>query len=227
MFSWAMREGLALSNPVANTNKREEKTRNRVLSEAELRAIWQTLDDMDNYAVIIKLLILTGQRAGEIAGLRWSEIDFHRNLICLPASRTKNNRPHNIPIAPGVRALLQPRECTSGHDPIFTTRGERFRDWSRHKHLLNARITEATGQDLQHWTPHDLRRTSATGMAEIGIQPHIIEAVLNHVSGHKSGIAGIYNRASYEGEKAAALVRWDEYIRSVVEGSAVPQLQGR
>lgn len=106
MFGWAMREGLALANPVANTNKRAEQARDRVLKDPELRLIWQALNG-GQYAPIIKLLMLTGQRVNEIAGLRWSEIDLDRGLISLPAERTKNARPHEIPIAPTVRTLLQ------------------------------------------------------------------------------------------------------------------------
>ena len=71
---------------------------------------------------------------------------------------------------------------------------------------------------LEHWTIHDLRRTVATGMAELGVQPHIIEALLNHVSGHKGGVAGIYNRATYDKEKREALNLWGEHVLSVIEG---------
>src|SRR5262249_28311253 len=105
MFTWAMREGLADSNPVANTNKREEKPRERILSAAELRLIWNALP-ANEYGVICKLLMLTGQRLNEIAELRWNEIDFDRNIISLPGDRTKNAKPHEIPLSPTVRSLL-------------------------------------------------------------------------------------------------------------------------
>ena len=105
MFGWGMREGLTLSNPVMNTNKRDEKPRERVLSDAELRLVWQALGD-NQYGTIIKLLMLTGQRVNEIAGLRWSEVDFDRGLIGLPGERTKNGRPHDIPMADTLRTLL-------------------------------------------------------------------------------------------------------------------------
>ena len=88
-----------------------------------------------------------------------------------------------------------------------------FSGWSRAKERLDQAIT------IPPWTIHDLRRTYATGAAEIGVQPHIIEAILNHVSGHKSGISGIYNRAIYEAEKTTALSRWAEHVAKVVEGS--------
>ena len=211
-FSWAMREGLALSNPVANTNKREEQARDRVLSEDELRRIWNAAGH-GTYGTIVRLLIITGQRRGEIAELRWSEVDLERCALNLPAERTKNKRPHIVPLAPTARKLLANRlsdgdAAAGAADTVF-----KFAAWAYSKGLLDKR------SGVSDWTIHDIRRTVATGMADIGIQPHIIEAVLNHVSGHKGGVAGIYNRSSYAAEKQAALVRWDEHVASVVGGA--------
>jgi integrase len=218
----AMGEGLAAANPVINTSRRKEETRDRVLSGTELRTIWQALDN-DDYGVIVKLLMLTGQRANEIAGLRWSEVDLRRSLISLPSERTKNGKPHDIAISDTARSLLEAREMT-GRDLIFGRGDGPFSGWSKAKAELGAR----TG-GLKHWTIHDVRRSVATGMADIGIQPHVIEAVLNHVSGHKGGIAGIYNRAQYSAEKAQALARWDEHVGRIVRGARdkVVNLRGR
>jgi integrase len=196
---------------VVNTNRREEKTRDRVLSDAELRTVWRALED-DDYGMVVKLLMLTGQRAGEIAGLEWAEVNFKQVLISLPGERTKNGRPHNIPMSATVNSLLQSRDEADRH-LIFGQGEGPFSGWSKAKTALDRR----TGP-LKHWTVHDLRRTVATGMADIGIQPHIIEAVLNHVSGHKGGVAGIYNRSSYAAKKAAALARWDEHVSQIVGG---------
>ena len=215
MFAWAMGEGLAAVNPVANTNRREEKPRDRVLSDAELLTIWQSLED-DDYGTIVKILMLTGQRKGEIAGLRWSEVG--NGMITLPAERTKNGKPHEVPITPTVGSLLHSRD-KAGRDLIFGRGEGPYSGWSKAKAALDARAGS-----LKHWTLHDLRRTAATGMAGIGIQPHIIEAVLNHVSGHKGGIAGIYNRAQYSAEKAQALARWDEHVDAVVTSAVVPKV---
>ena len=201
-FSWAMREGLALSNPVANTNKREERARDRVLSDDELRRIWNAAGD-GAYGTIVRLLILTGQRRSEIAELRWSEVDFERRALNLPAERTKNKRPHVVPLTPTARTLLEGRPRSG--DAVFE-----FTAWAYSKDLLDKR------SGVSDWVIHDIRRSVATGMADIGIQPHIIEAVLNHVSGHKGGVAGIYNRSSYAAEKAAALVKWDAHVASIV-----------
>jgi integrase len=223
MFVWAMGEGLAAANPVINTNRREEKTRDRVLSDAELRTVWRALGDND-YGIIVKLLMLTGQRANEIAGLRWSEIDIDQGLIYLPATRTKNGNAHDIPMADTVRSLLKSRRKDVGRDLLFGYRNGPYNGWAKAKLALDQR----TGA-LKHWTIHDIRRSVATGMADIGIQPHIIEAVLNHVSGHKGCIAGIYNRATYAKEKAEALARWGAHIAAVVNQSPgkVVGLRGR
>jgi integrase len=217
MFTWGMREGLILANPVAYTNKRDERPRERILSDSELRLVWTALGD-NQYGTIVRLLLLTGQRMSEIAALGWSEIDFHRGVISLPGKRTKNGRPHEVPMAPTVRSLLAAQPKSNGREFVFGEGVGPFSGLSRRKEALDKSIAALNGKPLPAWVHHDLRRSVATGMAELGIQPHIIEAVLNHVSGHKGGIAGIYNRAQYGGEKAQALARWDEHI-SIVAGS--------
>ena len=225
MYTWGMREGLVIANPVANTNRREERARDRILGDAELRLIWKALED-NQYGAIVKLLMLTGQRANEIAGLCWSEIDFHRGIISLPGERTKNGRPHEVPMASTVRSLLESQPRIDGRDLVFGKGAGPFSGFSRCKEALGSHIAESNGgKSLPHWVHHDLRRSVATGMAELGIQPHVIEAVLNHVSGHKGGIAGIYNRAQYSTEKAQALARWDEHVASDVR--TVTPMRGR
>jgi integrase len=210
-FSWAMREGLAKGNPAAATNRNDENTRDRVLSAAELHSLWNALSPGD-FGAIVKLLILTGQRKTEIADLRWSEIDLERSFIRLPAERVKNGRVHEIPISGAVRQILETQIRRKDRDFVFGEGQRGFSGFGKSKQRVD------TKTKLLPWTLHDLRRTAATGMAEIGVQPHIVEAVLNHVSGHKSGVAGIYNRASYEAEKATALARWADHVTSIVEG---------
>ena len=209
MFTWGMKEGLVLTNPVINTNKRSERPRDRVLNYAELRSVWNALED-DQYGTIVKLLMLTGQRLNEIAGLRWSEVHFDRNLISLPGARTKNGRPHNIPMSTTVHALLKAQPRREGRDLIFGRREGPFSGFSRRKAELDKRTA------IEPWVIHDIRRSVATRMAERGVLPHVVEALLNHASGHKSGIAGVYNLASYEKEKAQAVALWDEDLSSVV-----------
>jgi integrase len=220
MYAWAIQEGMVEFNPVTGTSRAPEKSRDRVLSATELKAIWNALP-ADHFGAIIKLLALSGARANEIAALRWDEV--HDNMIVLPAERTKNSRSHIIPLSESARAIInaQPRRATTDGKPrelVFGFGEGAFAGWGKCRERLNEHITKATGKALPHWTPHDLRRTAATGMAELGVQPHVIEAVLNHVSGHRAGVAGIYNRASYEREKAVALDLWADRLTAIVEG---------
>jgi len=214
-FGWAIREGVRLpeGNVASNTNKREERSRDRVLTDTELKTIWRACAE-DDYGAVLKLLVLTGQRANEIAELRWDEID--NNQILLPAERTKNGRSHIIPLSEPAKAILAK---ASGADRkyVFGRDDTGFQGWSKAKEKIDARIAEGK-KPIAHWTPHDLRRTVATRMAELGVQPHIIEAVLNHVSGHKGGVAGIYNRATYDKEKREALNLWAAHVEALILG---------
>jgi integrase len=219
-YSWAIREGIAESNPVTGTNKRDEQARDRVLSPDELRTIWNALaPEPDHHTAIVKLLMLTGQRRDEIAGLRWSEIDFETATITLPRERVKNNRQHIVPLSTPALAILRAQPYRAEREFVFGFGNGPFSGWSDCKEQVDARAA------LRPWVLHDLRRSVATHMAEIGIQPHIIEAVLNHISGHKAGVAGIYNRSTYDREKRDALNLWAEHLLAIVGGrkpSVVP-----
>jgi integrase len=214
-FSWCIAQGLIDQNPVVGTVRRPETSRDRVLSPTELKVIWAALED-DDYGAILKLLLLTGQRANEIAALCWSEIADGQ--IVLPGARTKNGREHIIPLPLAAQAILDRRIRSEDRDYVFGRRQGPFSGWSKSKQQLDARIKEATGKALPHFTPHDLRRTCATRLGELGVLPHVIEAMLNHVSGHKAGVAGVYNKSTYEREKAAALALWADHIVGLVEG---------
>jgi integrase len=210
-LNWCAGEGFIDANPAVFTNKNPEQSRDRVLGEAELRTIWRALPEGD-YGDIVKLLALTGARANEIARLGWSEIDFGRGVIALPATRTKNRRAHTIPMARTVAAILGARPQQDGCDFVFGRDGNGFSGWSKCKERLDARVK------LAPWVIHDLRRTVSTGMNEIGTPPWVVEMILGHVSGHRSGVAGTYNRSLLAAEKAAALARWDEHLMAVIEG---------
>jgi integrase len=215
-FAWSMREGLIDANPVIGTNRQLEKSRERVLSDAELKVIWDATADNSDYSTIVRVLMLTSQRADEIAALRWSEIVDDE--IKLPATRTKNSRPHVVPIVPAVQAILNSRERREGDEFVFGRRqGRPFRGWGESKSALDQRIKDSDAK-IEHWVHHDMRRTAATWLAESGTAPHFIEMILNHISGHKRGVAGIYNRASYELPKRIALQKWAEHVEAVVSG---------
>ena len=209
-FGWAITRGLVEQNPAVGTHRAPESTRSRVLPLAELAYVWRACGD-DAYGAVIKMLILTGQRRDEIGGLRWDEV--RDDTIVLPGDRTKNRRPHVVPLSAPAQAILVGRLRTS--EFVFNN----LRSWAYGKQRLDARLA-AAGVKLEKWIQHDLRRSVATGTAELGIAPHIVEAVLNHVSGHKAGIAGVYNRATYEGEKRAALAMWADHVMATVEGRA-------
>jgi integrase len=205
-FAFAIREGLTDINPVSGTGKADERTgRDRVLSEAELAQVLAALN-ADPFSEIVRVLVLTGQRRSEIGSLRWAEVDFDRGLIVLPPDRSKNHRQHELPISAQVRAVLE-RQPRNG-EFVF---GREFTSWARAKSALDQRLNL-----IESWTLHDIRRSTATHMAELGVLPHIIEAILNHVSGHKSGVAGIYNRARYSDEMRSALQRWGDYVEKLI-----------
>jgi integrase len=209
-FAWAIARGIAEQNPVIGTHVAPEQSRARVLSMNELATIWKACGP-DPYGVCIKLLMLTGCRSNEIGGLRHDEI--RDGTIVLPPARVKNKRTHIVPLSAEAAAILAAVPPMEGGFVFCGTRP--FSSWGRGKSALDARLA---GAKLDHWTQHDLRRSAATHMAEIGVAPHIVEAVLNHVSGHKAGVAGIYNHATYEREKRQALALWAEHIMAAVEG---------
>ena len=206
-FTWAIHEGLTELNPVTATAQANAgPSRDRVLTQGELTAILSALGQ-DRFSDIVRLLVLTGQRRMEIGGLRWSEIDLGRGLIVLGPDRTKNHRLHELPISTQVRAVLegQPRNG----EWVF---GREWSGWSHGKAMLDQRLN-----GMADWRLHDLRRTAATMMADAGVLPHIVEAILNHVSGHRAGVAGIYNRARYEEEMRQALQRWADRIDALIQ----------
>jgi integrase len=202
MFNWAIREGYDLvANPVTGTNRTKGiPSRTRVLSNEELRSVWRACRD-NSFGRVVRLLILTGQRRNEVAHMTWDEVVG--DVWTIPASRTKNKRTHVVPLSPLALSLLPSHGADSPQVRIF-----KAVEWTKWKASLDVSIP--------HWTLHDLRRTAATGMADLGVLPHIVEAVLNHVSGHKSGVAGIYNRARYADEVRDALTRWSVHVAALV-----------
>ena len=213
-FAWAIRDGSAEQNPVANTNRHEEGgSRDRVLTSDELRAIWTATAGDDQYSAVVRLLLLLACRRDEVGSLQWPEVDLNQAMISLPGARTKNSRPFDIPLSPTALAILKAQPQRSGRDFVFGRGQGGYSGWSKGKAELDQRA------NIAPWRLHDLRRTVSTVMHDrLAVQPHIVEAVLNHISGHKGGVAGVYNRAAYAAEKAAALALWAEHVLAVVEG---------
>jgi integrase len=214
LFRWAMEEGWIESNPVIGTRQPAvAKARDRVLTDDELCAVWRACSD-DDYGRIVRLLILLGSRRQEVGGLRWSELNLTAGTWTLPAERSKNHHPHTIALPTPALAIIRtvPRR---DRDQLFGAGAESgFIGWADAKAALDRRLADT----VQPWLLHDLRRTVATGMINIGIAPHHVEACLNHYSGHRSGVAGIYNRSPYEHAVKAALTRWSEHIFALLEG---------
>jgi integrase len=217
-FGWCVARGLIEENPVRGSHIADEQSRTRVLTIPELVAVWRACDQVTicngAYTAIVKILILSGQRREEIGGLRFDEIRGDYDRIELPPPRTKPRRAHCIPLSDPARAILRPW-VPSGSPFVFGTQS--FVSWSLGKRMLDAALA-AAGEDIESWTLHDIRRSVATGLGEhLAIAPHVVEAVLNH-SGHKQGIVGVYNRATYEKEKRAALVLWADHMMAAAEG---------
>jgi integrase len=240
LFTWAMGQGLTDTNPVIGTARlAPEKPRDRTLSAAELQLIWRATEDGADYARIVRLLLLTAQRREEVAAMRWNELSADRQTWTIPAERAKNSRAHDVPLSTQAQAVLRTAQQRKGHDHVFGRGTGGYSGYSRSKGTLDQRLAalkaearlgrplepgeEPAAEDaLPPWVLHDLRRTAVTMMAELGVAPHVVEAVVNHVSGHKAGVAGVYNKAVYANEKRAALQRWADHVEQVVLRS-VPQ----
>jgi integrase len=206
LWTWGVMEGLVQANPVTGTMVRPETSRDRTLGDPELAAIWGGTDTGSDHDRITRLLLLTGCRRDEIGGMRWAEIEG--NLFTLPASRSKNRLPHEVPLTSLAVAQLPPRQPE--RQAVFGKCDGGYSGWSRSKARLDGRLK------LAQWGMHDLRRSCATWLSDHGEQPHIVEALLNHVSGTaKRGTAGIYNRAVYRTQKLAALERWANHIAAI------------
>jgi integrase len=215
-FKWCLSRDIISVNPIASISRPgSNKVRDRVLTGDELGVIYRSAADLGPVGAVVRLLALTGARLNEIARLKWSEIDG--DVIRLEGDRTKNGRPYIIPLSAPARAVIGTVVPIQGCEYVFSTDGRKpLNSWGRAKYAID----KACG--VTNWRLHDLRRTCATGMAEhLGIEPHIVEAVLNHVSGHKAGVAGTYNRATYSKEKTAALEMWGAHVvqleRAVLE----------
>jgi integrase len=213
LFAWCVDRGTIEINPVAGLKApAKEVSRDRVLTDDELRAYWAAAETEGfPFAQFAQVLVLTGQRRGEVAGMSRSEIDFEKAVWTIPAKRAKNATQHAVPLAPFVIDILKSLPRFLNSDLVFTTTGKTpISGFGRFKRRLD---NFSAGDD---WRLHDLRRTAATNMALAGVQPHIIEAVLNHKSGIVSGVAAVYNRHAYLDEKREALHLWTKRVLTIV-----------
>ena len=225
-FAWTIDRNYRDANPTLNIKARGSNAgRSRVLVDGELAEVWQACLD-DDYGKIVKLLILTLQRRTEIGDLADSEIDVSEHQILLPEHRTKNGRPHIVPLSDLACEIIESIERRDNRDLLFGRGEGGFSGWSKAKVEIDARIAErrrrvGVDREMPPWTLHDLRRSGVTHLHERGFaQPHIVEAITNHVSGHLAGVAGVYNKAKYLHERHRALGLWGSHIRSLIEGKS-------
>ncbi|MCF3973997.1 integrase arm-type DNA-binding domain-containing protein [Paracoccus sp. EGI L200073] len=217
-FNWAKGRDIIGVNPLDGIKPpAPEKPRDRVLNDAEIRLFWITSEHLGYpFAPLYRLLLLTGARLREVAEIEWREVNG--DVWTLPAARSKNGDEHTIPLSPEARAIFDNLPRIGRY--AFTTTGlTPVSGFTRAKERLDRVMAEAAEPEtVPPFTIHDLRRTAATGMAGLRFPPHVVEAVLNHRSGTRRGVAGVYNRYSYADEKRAALNAWASYVTQLVEG---------
>ncbi|WP_325634867.1 site-specific integrase [Bradyrhizobium sp.] len=202
----------------------KEDSRKRVLTDDELRLVWNAADsDGYPFGPIVKLMALLGQRENEIARMRRNELDLDGKLWTLQASRTKNNEPHTVPLPDAAVAILKDKnlpKIESKEDFIFAGhQGKPPTAFSHAKRRMDEAIAAANNnKPIPDWVFHDLRRTLITGMARLRIALPVIEKVINHKSGTFRGIVGVYQHHDFAGEKAAALDAWSKHVLSIISG---------
>ena len=203
-FNWAERRNQIESSPLAKLRKtHKEQARSRVLTNDELARVWRATEQLEHFGAIIRICILTGQRRGEVSQTQPEWIDASVRdapVIIFPGTITKNGREHRLPL---TRATLD----------LFANSPGTFNGWSKSK----KRLDDASG--TTGWTIHDLRRTFATNYAKLGIQPHVIERILNHATGTISGIAAVYNRHHFQDEMRQALQTHEQWLLHLVSPS--------
>lgn len=218
-FTWCVERDLVEISPCLHLKPPAKKhSRERVLSDDEIVRLWTASRGIGYpFGAMFQLLLLTGQRRGEVVGMRWTEIDLKQGVWTIPGARTKNGKAHSVPLAPRVRAILKslPRFESAF---VFPARGkpeQPYSGYSKGKRELDALA------DLHDWTLHDLRRTAATGMAELGVPPHVVEKILNHSTGTFAGVAGVYNRFEYRSEMRSALRLWAAHNKKIIKRNPI------
>ncbi len=217
-FGWAVERGLLDSSPMASLKPPSaEAARDRVLSDDELRAVWQAAEEIGHpFGQAVQLMILTGQRRSEVLEAEWQEFDLERGLWTIPRKRTKNGTGHVIPLAPAVVELIR-RFPRVGPTPklLFTTNGATpFSGVSKAMERLSALAGRHMNEkgELMPWRLHDLRRTFATGCARLGVPLHVVEKSLNHTSGTFGGIVAVYQRHDFLQERWQAMQVWSDHL---------------
>jgi len=217
MLNWCVERSILDVSPANGIKARcKEIARDRVLTDAELIKIIPACKAAGYpFGDLFLVMLLTAQRRGEVSDMRWSELDLPNRLWHLPAHRVKNGCAHSVPLSDPVIRILQSVPRFLDSDFVFTTTGRSgVSGWGKPV----ARLCDAAG--VHNWRLHDLRRTAASGMAQLEVKPHVIEKVLNHISGSISGVALVYNRYGYNIEKRDALKKWGSHVEGLSGGSS-------
>jgi len=229
--NWSVERGFVAVSPFAGIKPpAPERARDRVLCDAEIGVAWRAFETVGwPFGEIAKLLLLTGARRDEIAEGRWGEVDLGAKTWTIAKERSKNGVAHEIPLSGKTIEILHglPRIGDKKDGFIFsTTARTAVSGFSRAKEQIDDAILAALQEADEHavapspWVFHDLRRTAASGMAGLGIAPHVVEAIIGHRSGTIKGVAAVYNRYSYAAEKRAALDAWARRLNEIVTGEA-------
>jgi integrase len=216
-FNWLCERDILESSPCAGVKPpSKENARTRVLSDQELVALWSACDSIDEPArSCVRMLMLTGQRRGEVAGMRRSEIDG--DVWHLAPERMKGGQAHLLPLSARALSILQ--AMPNGRDLVFAVGQGPLTHFERVNEEVDAIIQPTTP-----WTWHDIRRTVATGMASLGVPIPVVEKILNHTSGTFRGIVGTYQRYSFASEMRNALERWAEHLDRLTHGEPAPKV---
>jgi integrase len=235
MFNWCLDRAIIETSPCVRIQApAAEKSRDRVLSDQEIRLLWKAADRMGwPFGHFVQLLLLTVQRRDEVSGLRWREVKENATVWTIPGARTKNSVEHDVPLSETAQAVLSKAPRLASSEFVFTTTGANpISGYSNAKDRLDALMLQIAREDAQEaaqdpiavtltpWRLHDLRRTAASGLARMGFPVHVIEAILNHRSGQISGVAAVYNRHSYLPEKRRALEAWAGHVVNLVRDAA-------
>jgi integrase len=224
-LNWCVEQGHIETNPCLGLKPPPGgKARDRVLSDKELKDVWVALEDLTPlWRQAFKFMIITGQRKNEVLGLEWAELDFEDQLWRLPGRRTKNGHSHEVPLCEMAVAVLKEVPQFAGSRYVFTVSGTKpIAVQSRTKKQIDERVADLRKErgivdPMPGWTIHDLRRTVTTGMARLGVPPHVADALLNHRGGVVSGVAAVYNRYAYLEERQAAFKKWEQHLRNILK----------
>jgi integrase len=210
LFRWSVCRAIIDFSPAEGiASNYRETSRDRVLTDEELAPIVIAARQMPSpYGGIIELLALTGQRRNEVARLRWDELDEKTRIWSIPGSRTKNKKTHMVHLSEQAWQVVKNRPKRTY---VFATTGTNpFSAFAKGKQALD----ELCG--ISGWRVHDLRRTVVSGMARLGIPPHVADKILNHQAGTISGVAAVYQRHKFLAERKDALDRWGVHVEHII-----------